>query len=154
MSSRIEDRLAAAGHQLPSPPAAVGNYVPVTQIGNLVVTSGQLPFVGKELAFTGKVGKELGAEEGANAARICVVNALAQVKACIGALEQVKRVVRMEGFVQAAPGFKDHAQVLNGASTLLVHTFGEEKGRHTRTAIGVNEMPLNAAVQLTLWVEV
>lgn len=91
-------------------------------------------------------------EDGRNAARICVLNALAQVKSCLGSLEQVRQVVRLEGFVLSAPGFSNQPQVLNAASELLVHLFGD-RGRHVRTAVGVAEMPLQAAVQLALWVE-
>ena len=118
-----------------------------------MVTSGQLPFIGKELVFAGKIGADLHEEDGYNAARICALNALAQVKACIGDLDKVTRVVRVEGNVHSAPGFQGQAHVLNGASELLAEAFGE-KGRHTRAALGISEMPLNAAVQLSLWVEV
>lgn len=153
MSGSVEARLKEHGHELPTAPAAVGDYVPVLQTGSLVVTSGQLPFVGKELMFAGKIGGELHEDDGRYAAQLCVLNALAQVKACVGDLDRVKRVVRMEGYVHSAPGFKDQPKVLNGASQLLTEAFGEA-GRHTRTALGVSEMPLNAAVQVSLWVEV
>lgn len=153
MSGHIEARLRQLGHELPRAPQAVGHYVPVLQMGNLVLTSGQLPVIGKSVAFTGKLGAQLGEEDGRNAARICVLNALAQIKACLGDLDRVASIVRVEGYVQSAPGFHGQPQVLNGASELLVQLFGE-KGRHTRIALGVSEMPLNAAVQLALWVEV
>lgn len=153
MSDRIERRLEELGYLLSAAPAAVGAYVPALQTGNLVVTSGQLPFVGKELMFTGKVGGELHEEDGANAARICAVNALAQIKSIIGDLERVARIVRVEGYVQSAPGFNNQPRVLNAASDLLADLFGE-KGRHTRVALGVNELPLNAAVELAIWAEV
>lgn len=151
--SAIEERLKQLGHELPHAPEAVGFYVPVLRTGNLVVTSGQLPTIGKELAFTGKVGQELHEEDGYNAARLCALNALAQIKACLGDLEKVVRIVRVEGFVQSADGFARQPQVLNGASELLVKAFGE-KGKHTRFAVGVNELPLNAAVEVALWAEV
>lgn len=151
--STVEERLKQLGHELPHAPEAVGFYVPVLRTGNLVVTSGQLPTIGKELAFTGKVGHELHEEDGYNAARLCALNALAQIKACVGDLEQVTRIVRVEGFVQSAPGFNRQSQVLNGASELLVKAFGE-KGKHTRFAVGVNELPLNAAVEVAVWAEV
>ncbi len=151
--STIEAILAKRGDTLPSPPAAVGFYVPVLRTGNLVMTSGQLPVLGKELVFTGKVGSEVTKEDGYNAARICCLNALAQIKHCLGSLDEVRRVVRVEGFVQSAPGFHDQAHVLNGASELLVDLFGEA-GKHTRFAVGTNELPLNAAVEVAIWVEV
>ena len=153
MSGAIEERLKELGHELPLAPDAVGFYIPVIRTGNLVVTSGQLPFVGKEIVFTGKLGAELHEQEGFDAARICVLNALAQIKACVGDLDKVKRIVRVEGNVHSAPGFQGQPHVLNGASELLVEVFGE-KGKHTRTALGINEMPLNAAVQISIWAEV
>jgi len=153
MPKTVEDRIARLGHRLPEAPAAVGFYVPVLRTGNLVVTSGQLPFVGKEIAFAGKLGAELHEQDGQNAARLCALNALAQIKACIGDLEQITRIVRVEGYVHSAPHFQQQPQVLNGASEFLVEVFGE-RGKHTRVALGVSEMPLNAAVQLAVWAEV
>ncbi len=152
-SSSVEAILARRGEVLPNPPGAVGFYVPVLRTGNLVMTSGQLPVLGKELVFTGKVGSELTKQEGYNAAKICCLNALAQIKHCLGSLDDVNRVVRVEGFVQSAPGFHDQAHVLNGASELLVDLYGEA-GKHTRFAVGSNELPLNAAVEVAVWVEV
>jgi enamine deaminase RidA (YjgF/YER057c/UK114 family) len=92
-------------------------------------------------------------EDGQNAARICLLNALAQVKALVGSLDHVARIVRLDGFVQSAPGFHNQPLVLNGASNLLLEVFGEA-GRHTRTAVGVASLPLDAAVEIALWVEV
>ena len=152
MSGQIEARLRQLGHELPRVPEAIGHYVPVLKTDNLVVTSGQLPLIGKHVVFAGKLGAQLGEEDGRNAARICVLNALAQIKACIGDLDRVARIVRVEGYVHSAPGFQGQPQVLNGASELLIQLFGE-KGRHTRIALGVSEMPLNAAVQLAVWAE-
>lgn len=151
--SLIEAKLEQLGLPLPVAPPPVGAYVPVIRMGNLVVTSGQLPFVGKQIAFEGKLGANLHEQDGWNAARICTVNALAQIKACVGSLSMIKQIVRVEGYVHSAPDFRGQAQVLNGASELLVEVFGDG-GRHTRIALGVAEMPLNAAVQLCLWVEV
>ena len=150
--SAIEEKLTALGLQLPSAPAPVGSYVPVLRTGSLVLTSGQLPFVGGQIAFAGKIGGNLHEQEGWNAARICAVNALAQVKACLGSLDQVARVVRVEGYVNSAPGFHAQAQVVNGASELFTALFGEA-GKHTRIAVGVAELPMNAAVELAVWVE-
>jgi enamine deaminase RidA (YjgF/YER057c/UK114 family) len=153
MSGAIERKLAELGETLPTPPAAVGYYVPVLRTGSLVMTSGQLPSIGKELPFKGKVGRDLTTEEGHSAARIACLNALAQIRACVGSLDEIRRVVRLEGFVQSADGFSEQPQVLNGASELLVQLFGEA-GKHTRFAVGVNQLPLNAAVEVALWVEV
>ncbi len=151
--SEIEQRLRELGHELPIAPAPVGHYVPVLSFGNMVITSGQLPFVGKELAFQGKVGESLSLEEGQQAARICVLNALAQIKASIDKLEAVSRIVRLEGYVHSALGFDQQPQVLNAASEILAEAFGEI-GKHTRIALGVSEMPLGAPVQIALWAEV
>jgi len=153
MSSAVEQRLSQFGYTLPKAPEPVGFYVPVTRVGNLVMTSGQLPMVGKELMFKGKVGHEISEENAFHAARMCALNALAQIKACIGTLDRVKQIVRVEGYVQSATGFSGQPQVVNGASELLVQAFGEA-GKHTRIAVGANELPMNAAVELVIWAEV
>jgi enamine deaminase RidA (YjgF/YER057c/UK114 family) len=153
MTGTVEQRLQQHGHTLPTAPEAVGFYVPVTRIGNLVVTSGQLPVAGKQLMFKGKVGQEVHEEEAFHAAKMCALNALAQIKSCIGSLDRVTRIVRVEGYVQSADGFINHAQVINGASELLVQAFGDA-GKHTRIAVGANQLPLNAAVELVVWAEV
>lgn len=151
--SHIEERIRQMGFELPHAPAAVGAYIPVTRTGNLVVTSGQLPFVGKTLAFKGKVGGAISVEDGANAARLAALNCLAHIKNCVGSLEAVTRIVRVEGYVSSAPQFHDQPQVMNGASQLLADAFGDI-GRHTRIAVGVNELPLDAAVEVVIWAEV
>ena len=149
----IDQKLRDLGLELPQPPAPVGFYVPVLRTGNLVVTSGQLPIKEGKVVFAGRVGSDLDVEAGQAAARLCALNALAQIKACLGTLESVTRIVRLEGFVLSAQGFQSQPQVLNGASELMVQLFGEA-GKHTRIAVGVSELPLNAAVQLGVWVEV
>lgn len=151
--SDIEQRLSELGHILPVAPPPVGYYVPVLRVGNLVITSGQLPFVGKELAFQGKVGGTVTIEQGQHAARLCVLNALAQIKAAVGSLEKVTRIARLEGYVHSAPGFDQQPVVLNAASEILAEALGEA-GKHTRVALGISEMPLGAPVQIALWAEV
>jgi enamine deaminase RidA (YjgF/YER057c/UK114 family) len=141
------------GIELPPPPKAVGAYVPVIRTGNLVVTSGQLPWVGDRLLFAGKLGGELTVEQGYQAARQSAINAIAQIKSAVGDLDRVKQIVRLEGYVHCGPGFRQHPQVLNGASELLLAVFGE-RGKHTRTAVGIHEMPLDSPVQLIVWAEV
>ena len=153
MTSTVEQRLKQHGHEVPVAPEAIGFYVPVLRTGNLVITSGQLPLIGKELMFKGKLGTDLHEEEGANAARLCALNALAQIKSCIGSLDRVTRIVRVEGYVQSAEGFTKQPAVINGASELLVQAFGDA-GKHTRIAVGANELPINAAVELVVWAEV
>ncbi len=153
MSGRIEEKLKQMDLSLPTAPEVVGFYVPVTRFGNLVITSGQLPLGGKEVLFAGKVGSIHGETEGADAARICALNALAQIKTLVGSLDKIKRIVRVEGYVNSAPGFTDQARVINGASHLFVDLFGEA-GKHTRIAVGAAELPLNATVELAVWAEV
>lgn len=153
MPEFIATRLANLGIQLPPAPAPVGAYVPATQFGKVVVTSGQLPMQGKEILFQGKVGRELTVEQGAAAARLCTLNALAQIEALIGSLDKIRKIVRVEGYVQSAEGFHSQPLVVNGASQLLVEIF-EDAGKHTRIAVGANELPLNAAVEIVIWAEV
>lgn len=153
MNVSIEKKLANLGLELPHPPSAVGSYVPVLQIGQLVMTSGQLPTIGKEVAFQGRVGRELTREDGRNAAEVACLNALAHIKEKAGGLDKVRRIVRLEGFVQSADDFHEQPSILNGASELLQKLFGDN-GLHTRFAVGCNALPLNAAVELALWVEI
>jgi enamine deaminase RidA (YjgF/YER057c/UK114 family) len=152
MTFNIEDRLKELGIVLPEAPKPVAAYVPVLKSGNLVVVSGQLPMRGKEVAFTGKVGLHLDEATAAQAARLAAINCLAQLKACLGTLDHVTRILRVEGFVQSAPGFTFQPLVVNGTSELLVEAFGDI-GRHTRIAVGVSELPLNACVEIALWAE-
>jgi enamine deaminase RidA (YjgF/YER057c/UK114 family) len=148
-----ESRLAELGIMLPEPPGAVAAYVPWIQTGNVIITSGQLPFQDGEIQFPGKLGADLDIDEGYQAARLCAINAIAQLKAACGDLDRIVRILRLEGNVHSAAGFQGQPQVLNGASELINEVFGE-RGRHTRTALGINEMPLNAAVQLSVMAEV
>src|SRR5262245_56682403 len=149
----VEAQLQRLGVTLPAAPAGVGAYVPWVRAGNLVFTSGQLPWLDGKLAYTGKLGSDLSVDQGYQAARLCALNALAQLKSAVGDLELVRQVVRLEGYVHAGPGFHDHAKVLNGASELFNEVLGE-RGRHARIALGINEMPLNAAVQISVIAEV
>lgn len=153
MTTDAESRLTALGLTLPSAAAALGVYIPVVQMGSLLVTSGQLPMVNGQCAVQGKVGRDVSEAEGQEAARICTLNALAQLKAHLGSLDRVQRIIRVEGYVQSAEGFSKQPVVLNGASELLGQIFGDA-GRHTRVAVGVAELPLNAAVELAIWADV
>ena len=148
-----ESRLAELGIVLPEPPGAVAAYVPWVQTGNVIITSGQLPFLDGEIQFPGKLGAELSIDQGYQAARNALINALAQLKEAVGDLDRVVKIVRLEGNTHSAPGHRGQPQVLNGASDLLLEVFGD-RGRHTRTALGISEMPLGAAVQISLWAEV
>ena len=149
---QIAQRLQELGITLPPAPPAVGSYVPVLRFGNFVVTSGQLPFREGQLIATGRVGSDVTVEQAQEAARCCVLNAIAQLRAAVGQLDQIKQIFRLDGYVHAAPGFHEHPIVLNAASELLTAIFGE-RGKHTRVALGVHDMPLNAPVQIALWAE-
>src|SRR5271165_5280316 len=123
------EKLRELGITLPPAPPGVGAYVTWIRTGNLIFTSGQLPWRDGKLVYTGKLGSDLTIAEGYQAARLSALNGLAQLQAAVGDLEKVQRIVRLEGYVHAAPGFHDHSQVLNGASELLLAVFGE-RGRH------------------------
>jgi enamine deaminase RidA (YjgF/YER057c/UK114 family) len=148
----VEDRLRELGYDLLSVPKPAGSYVPATSSGSLLFTAGQLPFVEGQLRYTGKVGKEVSVEEAKEAARHCVLNALAAVKAEAGSLDDVRRVVRVTGYVASAAGFNRQPEVINGASDFLGEVFGE-RGIHARSAVGVAELPLDAPVEVELIVE-
>lgn len=147
MAGRIEQRLKDLGIALPTPAAPIANYVPFAVTGKLVVISGQIPLRDGAVAYTGKVGVDLTPEQGREAARLCFVNLLAQLKAAAGDLDRVTRVVRLGGFIAAPAAFTQHAAVMNGASDLAVDVFGDA-GRHARTTIGVPSLPADAAVEV------
>jgi len=147
-----EQTIRQLGIDLPPTPAAVGAYVPAVAAGGLVWTSGQLPLEGGKLTATGKVPADVPLASAQAAARRAVLNALAAVRSVTGSLDAVRRVVRMNVYVNSATGFTDQAKVANAASELLLEVFGEA-GRHTRCAIGAGELPLNAPVELDLIVQ-
>jgi enamine deaminase RidA (YjgF/YER057c/UK114 family) len=148
-----EERLAELGLSLPEVVAPIAAFIPAVRSGALVFTSGQLPVVGGALMATGKVGAEVTAEDAQLLARQCALNALAAVKAEIGDLGLVRRVVKVLGFVASAPTFTGQPQVVNGASELLIAVFGDA-GRHARSAVGVAALPLDAPVEVEMVVEV
>ncbi len=148
-----EEALKEMGLALPEMAKPLASYVPWVRTGNLVFVSGQVCLAGGELKFKGKIGRDLTPEEGYEAAKLCCLNCLAAVRAAVGTLDRVKRVVKVVGFVNSAPGFTDHPKVVNGASDLLAEVFGEA-GRHARSAVGVFELPANAAVEVEMVVEV
>ena len=147
------ERLAALGLTLPPVAAPVAAYVPAVRYGDLVQTSGQLPLVGGALTVTGKVGADVSPEEAKVAARTCALNALAAVADLVGDLDEVVRVVKVTGFVASDPSFTGQPGVVNGASELLGEVFGDA-GRHARSAVGVPVLPLDAAVEVELLVQV
>ncbi len=146
----VERRLQDLGVALPTPAAPLANYVPFVRTGDLIVVSGQLclGLDGKLAdAHKGKLGAEVSIEAGKEAARLCAVNLLAQLRAAVGDLDLVERCVRLGGFINAVPTFAALAPVMNGASDLMVAALGDA-GRHARSTIGVAELPLDAAVEV------
>jgi enamine deaminase RidA (YjgF/YER057c/UK114 family) len=146
-------RLASMGLTLPKVSPPVAAYVPAVRTGSYVYTAGQLPVVDGQLLATGKVGADIGVAEAAALARTCALNALAAAASVTGGLDRIRRVVKVTGFVASAPTFTQQAQVVNGASELLIEVFGEA-GRHARSAVGMAVLPLNAPVEVELIAEV
>jgi enamine deaminase RidA (YjgF/YER057c/UK114 family) len=154
MAGTVEKKLADLGIELPKAAAPVANYVPFVRTGNFMVVSGQLCFDAEgELVAKGQLGGSVSVEDGQKAARACAINILAQLKAGLGDLDKIVRVVRLGGFINSAAGFADGPKVMNGASDLMVAAFGD-KGRHARTTIGVAALPLDAAVEVEAAFEV
>ncbi|MDO5662891.1 MAG: RidA family protein [Brachybacterium sp.] len=151
--SRIEARLAELGHPLPEVAAPVAAYVPAVRTGDQIWTSGQLPMVSGSLARTGIVGADVNPDDAADLARICCLNALAAIRAEIGDLDRITRVIKLVGYVASDPAFTGQPAVINGASTFLGEVFGPA-GVHARSAVGVAALPLGAPVELDLVVEV
>jgi enamine deaminase RidA (YjgF/YER057c/UK114 family) len=147
-----EERLAALGLTLPTVTPPLAAYVPAVKSGGFVYTSGQLPVVEGQLLATGKVGAEVSATDAAVYARTCALNALAAAASVAGSLSAIRRIVKVTGFVSSAPDFTGQAQVINGASELLIEVFGEA-GRHARSAIGMAVLPLDAPVEVELIAE-
>ena len=145
-------RIEALGHTLPDVPVPVAAYVNCVRSGNLLFLSGGLPIDG-DRKIIGQVPRDVSIEEEQDGARIIILNRLAVVKQEIGSLDQVKQIVALNGFVNSAPDFYGHPQVINGASELLIEIFGD-KGKHSRTALGAASLPLNVAVEINLIVEV
>ncbi len=135
------------GLVLPAAPAPVANYVPAVLAGSLLFVSGQISKTASGEIIAGKLGGGVDVGRGREAARACALNILAQAKAALGSLDRIERVVKLTGFVASAPGFTDQPQVVNGCSDLLVEVLGE-RGRHSRSAVGVAALPLDAAVEV------
>lgn len=150
---RAEERIAALGWELPAMSAPKAMYIPVVQSGRLCFVSGQIPMLDDRLLYTGKVGDTRTLEEAQAAARICVINALAALKAHLGDLDRIARFVRVQAFVASKTGFDQQHIVVNAASQLLFDIFGEA-GRHARTAVALNQLPLDATVEIEFIVEV
>jgi enamine deaminase RidA (YjgF/YER057c/UK114 family) len=150
---RPERRLAELGLVLPPPPPPVASYLPAVESGSLLFVSGMLPFDRGAVLHPGRLGEGVTVEQGAAAARQAVLNGLAVVLEAAGSLARVARVVRVNGYVASTPDFHQQPAVMNGASDLLVAVFGP-RGRHSRAAVGVAALPLNAPVELDMIVEI
>jgi len=149
MSEMIEQKLAKLGIVLPAAAVPAFQYVPVAVHERQAFVSGQLPREGDEVRIVGKVGGEVGIERARDAARLCVLQALACLKQALGSLDHIERILKVTGFVASAPMFNQQPKVIDAASELLVQVFGES-GRHARSAIGVAELPRNACVEIEM----
>lgn len=148
----IEQKLLELNIVLPEPPPPVAAYVPGIISGNMVYVSGQLPSREGKLQYTGKLGLDLDTQSGQQAARLAGINCLGVLKSLLGDLDRIRRIVKLNGYVQSGPDFYDQPKVINGASELMQEVFGEV-GQHARAAVGVNALPLNAACEIELIAE-
>ncbi len=148
----FEAKIKELGLVIPPAPTPAAAYIPAVQSGNLVFVSGQLPSKNGQLV-KGILGKDLGVEDGYQAARLCAINCLGAVKGLVGSLDRVVRIVKVTGFVAATPEFTEHPKVINGASELMQQIFGEQ-GMHARAAIGMASLPLGVAVEVEMIVEI
>ncbi len=150
----IEARLKELGLELPPVPDAVANYIPGVLVGEVLFLSGTIGKIKDTLVYQGKLGAELTVEQGYQSARLCTLNHLAMAKAVLGDLDRIERAVRLIGYVNSAPGFTEAPWVVNGASDLLVELLGEERGRHARAALNINELTFDAPVETVLTLQV
>ncbi len=147
-----EDKLKELGYSLPEPPKPIASYVPSVRVGKLLFVSGVIPLVNDRLLYAGKLGREVTVEQGYEAARVAALNALSIIKSSLGSLEKVRRIVKLVGYVASAEGFSEQPKVVNGASDLLIQVFGE-RGKHSRVAVGVIELPRGAPVEIEMIVQ-
>ncbi|MFB3047799.1 MAG: RidA family protein [Nitrosopumilaceae archaeon] len=149
----IEEKLQSLKISLPTPPKPAGSYIPVVVSKSWAFVSGQIPIKDGKVAFIGKVPTSQSIENAQKAAKLCAINALAQLKAELGNLDKIKRIIKISGFVNSEQNFSEHPKVINAASDFLYDVFGE-KGKHSRIAIGVNSLPLDSTVELDMIVEI
>jgi len=149
----FEEKIKELGITIPEPVKPLAAYIPAMQVGNLVMTSGQVPISAGVVKYQGKVGKDLSEEEGKAAAKLCAINCLSAVKSVIGSLDKIERVLKLTVFIASAEGFTAQPKVANGASEFIGEIFGEA-GKHVRSAVGVSELPLNSAVEIEMIVEI
>jgi enamine deaminase RidA (YjgF/YER057c/UK114 family) len=153
MTETVEQRLARLGIEIPAPAPAVGNYVGAVTAGKLVFVSGHGPYRDGRYHHIGKVDTDVSVEQAYESARITMINALASLKAEIGSLDRVTRIVKLFGMVNSDPDFKRQPEVINGASDLLVEIFGD-RGRHARSAVGLGALPMGISVEIEMIVEI
>lgn len=148
----FEAKLKEMGITLPETPKPLAAYVPAVQVDKYIYTSGQIPLVAGELKFKGKLGAEITEAQGYEAAKLCAINCLSAIKGLAGSLDNIEKIVKVVGFVNSAPGFNMQPKVINGASEFIGEVFGEA-GLHARSAVGVNELPIDAAVEVEMIVK-
>ena len=149
----IEERLKSLNITLPNPPKPAGAYIPVVKSDHTVYVSGQIPIEDGKVAFKGKVPSAQSLEQAQSAAKLCAINALAQLKSELGSLDKISRILKVSGFVNSEPDFTEQPKVINAASDLLFEIFGD-KGQHSRIAVGVASLPLGATVEIDMIVEI
>ena len=149
----IEEKLNSLNIVLPLPPKPAGSYIPVVKTGNLLFVSGQIPMKEGKVDFQGRVPDNVSIEDAQKAAKLCIINALAQLKSELGSLDKITKIVRVSGFVNSPQDFSEQPKVINAASDLLFEIFGDS-GKHSRIAIGVASLPLNSTVEIDLIVEI
>jgi enamine deaminase RidA (YjgF/YER057c/UK114 family) len=149
----IEEKIKELGFELPEVAKPLAAYIPARQVGNLVMTSGQVPLVKGIIKYAGKVGSDISEDDGQKAAEICALNCLAAIKGVVGKLDKIVEVVKLTVFVASTPDFTAQPKVANGASELIGKIFGET-GKHVRSAVGVTALPLNASVEIEMIVRV
>ena len=149
----IDDKLRELSIDIPTPPSPAGSYIPVVTTGNLAFVSGQIPMKEGKVVFEGKVPEKQSLDSARDAAKICIINGLAQLKANLGSLDKITKFVRISGFVNSSPEFTEQPKVINAASDLLVEIFGD-MAKHSRIAVGVASLPLNSTVEIDMIVEV
>jgi len=148
----IDDILKKLSIEIPVPPSPAGSYIPVITTGNLAFVSGQIPMKNGKVLFEGRVPENQSLESAREAAKICIINGLAQLKSNLGSLDKITKFVRISGFVNSDPEFYEQPRVINAASDLLVDIFGDI-AKHTRIAVGVSSLPLNSTVEIDMIVE-
>jgi enamine deaminase RidA (YjgF/YER057c/UK114 family) len=149
----IDEKLKSLNIILPNAPKPAGSYIPVVISNNIAYVSGQIPVKEGKVVFSGKVPTQQSIEEAGKAAKLCAINALAQLKASLGNLDRINKIIRVSGFVNSTPEFDQQPTIINSASDLLFNIFGE-KGKHTRIAVGVASLPLESTVEIDMIVEI